>query len=208
MWVPALRRSVKQRCTASGTRFSHFINPALIIPPGLGGIMLQLQSAFGVFALLGVAWAFGENRRAVSLRQAAIGLAVTFLTAVALTKLPFVAHAFGAINDAVGTDFRRLARRHLVRVRLSRRRHAAVRPEGAGRGFHPGVSGAAGRAGHERADHAVVLLENPAAGGARHGPGCWSARSASAARSGCPPPPTSFSAWWKRRCSSGPIWRN
>ena len=43
-----------------------------------------------------------ENRRAVSLRQAAIGLAVTFLTAVALTKLPIVAHAFGVINDAVG----------------------------------------------------------------------------------------------------------
>jgi CNT family concentrative nucleoside transporter len=65
--------------------------------------MLQLQSAFGVFALLAIAWALGENRRAVSLRQVAIGLAVTFLTAVALTKLPLVAHAFGAINDAVGT---------------------------------------------------------------------------------------------------------
>ena len=64
--------------------------------------MLQLQSAFGVFALLAIAWAFGENRRAVSLRQAAIGLAVTLLTAVVLIKLPIVAHAFGAINDAVG----------------------------------------------------------------------------------------------------------
>jgi concentrative nucleoside transporter, CNT family len=64
--------------------------------------MLQLQSAFGVFALLTVAWAFGENRRAVSFRQAAIGLGVTVLTAVALIKLPPVAHAFGAINDAVG----------------------------------------------------------------------------------------------------------
>src|SRR5437879_10221597 len=66
------------------------------------GQMLQLQSAFGVFALLAIAWAVGENRRAVSLRQAAIGLAVTLLTAVALIKLPFVAHAFGVINDAVG----------------------------------------------------------------------------------------------------------
>jgi len=64
--------------------------------------MLQLQSAFGVFALLAIAWAFGESRRAVSVRQAAIGLAVTLLTAVALIKLPFVAHGFGVINDAVG----------------------------------------------------------------------------------------------------------
>jgi len=42
------------------------------------------------------------NRRAVSLRQAAVGLFVTILTALALIKLPLVAHAFGVINDAVG----------------------------------------------------------------------------------------------------------
>src|SRR5256714_11918050 len=64
--------------------------------------MLQLQSAFGIFALLAIAWGFGENRRAVSIRQAAVGLAVTLITAIVLIKLPLVAHAFGAINDAVG----------------------------------------------------------------------------------------------------------
>src|SRR6516164_8448210 len=68
----------------------------------IGGIMLQLQSAFGIFALLAIAWALGENRRKVSIRQAAIGLAVTLATAVVLIKLPIVARAFGAINDAVG----------------------------------------------------------------------------------------------------------
>jgi CNT family concentrative nucleoside transporter len=67
-----------------------------------GVIMLQLQSALGIFALLAIAWGFGEHRGAVSIRQAAIGLAVTFATAVILIKLPLVAHAFGAINDAVG----------------------------------------------------------------------------------------------------------
>ncbi len=65
--------------------------------------MLQLQSAFGVLALLAIAWALGENRRAVSLRQTAIGLAVTLVTALVLIKLPLVARAFGAINDAVNT---------------------------------------------------------------------------------------------------------
>jgi len=64
--------------------------------------MLQLQSAFGILALLAIAWACGENRRAISLRQAAVGLAVTLVTAVVLLKLPVVARAFGAINDAVG----------------------------------------------------------------------------------------------------------
>src|ERR1700709_2780150 len=64
--------------------------------------MQQLQSAFGVLALLAIAWAISENRRAVSLKQAATGLALTFLTALALITLPFVAHAFSIINDAVG----------------------------------------------------------------------------------------------------------
>jgi len=64
--------------------------------------MLQLQSALGIFALLGFAWLISEDRRAVSWRQAAIGLAVTFATAVILLKVPGVATAFAAINDAVG----------------------------------------------------------------------------------------------------------
>jgi CNT family concentrative nucleoside transporter len=65
--------------------------------------MLQLQSAFGVLALLAIAWALSESRRAVSLRQIAVGLAVTVITALVLLKLPPVAKAFGAINDAVNT---------------------------------------------------------------------------------------------------------
>jgi CNT family concentrative nucleoside transporter len=64
--------------------------------------MLQIQSAFGVFALLALAWVLAEDRHAVSVRQAAIGLVVTLLTAIVLIKLPAVARAFGAINDAVG----------------------------------------------------------------------------------------------------------
>ena len=64
--------------------------------------MLRLQSALGIFALLLIALALAENRRAVSPRQAAIGLVATLVTAIVLLKLPAVAHAFGAINDAVG----------------------------------------------------------------------------------------------------------
>src|ERR1700729_2858291 len=64
--------------------------------------MQQLQSGFGVCALLAIAWASSENRRAVSLKQAAIGLALPSPSALALIKLPFVARAFSVINDAVG----------------------------------------------------------------------------------------------------------
>ena len=63
--------------------------------------MLQLQSAFGVLALLAIAWSLSENHRAVSLRQMAVGLAVTVVTALVLLKLPPVARAFGAINDVL-----------------------------------------------------------------------------------------------------------
>ena len=64
--------------------------------------MLQVQSGFGIIALMMLAWALGENRRAVSLRQVAVGLLVTLATGAVLLKLPAVAQAFGAINDAVG----------------------------------------------------------------------------------------------------------
>ncbi|WP_322516675.1 nucleoside transporter C-terminal domain-containing protein [Rhodopseudomonas palustris] len=64
--------------------------------------MLQLQSAVGIFALLMLAWACGEHRDRVSLRQIVIGLAVTIGTAALMLKLPGAAHAFGAINEAVG----------------------------------------------------------------------------------------------------------
>jgi concentrative nucleoside transporter, CNT family len=60
--------------------------------------MLRLQSALGIFALLLIALVLSENRRAASLRQAAIGLVATFVTAIVLLKVPVVARAFGAIN--------------------------------------------------------------------------------------------------------------
>jgi CNT family concentrative nucleoside transporter len=63
--------------------------------------MQNLQSAFGVFALLALAWVVSENRRVVSLRQAAIGLGVTFAAALLLLKVPPVTAAFAAINRAV-----------------------------------------------------------------------------------------------------------
>ena len=144
-------------------------SPAAIIAAGSLEIMLQLQSALGVLALLALAWALGENRRAVSWRQAGHR---------AWRHDP---HGAGADQIAAGGegvrrhqrcrqhDRGRLPRRHLLRVRLSRRRRAALRSQSARRGFHPGVSGAADHPGHERADDAVVLLARLAADRARHG---------------------------------------
>ena len=53
-------------------------------------------------ALLAFAWIISEHRHGVAWRSAAAGLLLTFVTALILLKLPGVARAFGAINDAVG----------------------------------------------------------------------------------------------------------
>jgi CNT family concentrative nucleoside transporter len=63
--------------------------------------MLHLQSLLGIFVLLGLAWLISEHRAAVAWRQAAIGLVLTFVTALVLLKLPGAARAFAAVNDAV-----------------------------------------------------------------------------------------------------------
>ncbi|MDQ8731738.1 nucleoside transporter C-terminal domain-containing protein [Bradyrhizobium sp. LHD-71] len=64
--------------------------------------MLQLQSAFGILALIMIAFALSERRGAVSWTQVAAGLAVTLVTAVVLLKIPYAAKAFAVVNDAVG----------------------------------------------------------------------------------------------------------
>jgi CNT family concentrative nucleoside transporter len=64
--------------------------------------MQQLQSALGIVALLAFAFLISEDHRAVSWRQAAIGLIVTFVTALVLLKIPGIGLAFAAINDGVG----------------------------------------------------------------------------------------------------------
>ena len=63
--------------------------------------MQNLQSAFGIFALLALAWIVSEDRRGVAWPQAAVALLVTFATAVILLKVPGVTRAFAAINAAV-----------------------------------------------------------------------------------------------------------
>jgi concentrative nucleoside transporter, CNT family len=65
--------------------------------------MQNLQSALGVFAIIAFAWLISEDRRAVSWRQAGIGLAVTVVLAVLLLKAPQVRLAFVWIEYAVET---------------------------------------------------------------------------------------------------------
>ena len=88
------------------------------------------------------------------------------------------AHGPAAENPGVASSFRhrqwrgrcdrgRDPRRHLLRVRLCRRRHPALRSEIPRLRIHPGLPGAAAGAGHERAHHAPVLLAHPAADRAR-----------------------------------------
>jgi concentrative nucleoside transporter, CNT family len=63
--------------------------------------MPNLQSALGVVAIIALAWAISENRRAVPWRQVFIGLFVTVALAVLMLKVPQTQVAFNAINRAV-----------------------------------------------------------------------------------------------------------
>jgi CNT family concentrative nucleoside transporter len=63
--------------------------------------MQSLQSLLGVIALLGFAWLISEDRRAVTWKRVAIGLAVTFALGALFLKVPPVTAAFGAANRMV-----------------------------------------------------------------------------------------------------------
>jgi CNT family concentrative nucleoside transporter len=65
--------------------------------------MQNLQSAFGVVAIIALAFTISEHRRAVPWRPVVIGLALTFALAVLMLKVPQVELAFGWINRAVGS---------------------------------------------------------------------------------------------------------
>src|SRR3972149_4833779 len=64
--------------------------------------METLQSALGIVALLLMAWACSENRRAVSLRQVPMGLGLTFLLAALLLKGPPGRGGFAAAHPGGG----------------------------------------------------------------------------------------------------------
>jgi concentrative nucleoside transporter, CNT family len=63
--------------------------------------MLNLQSATGVLALVALAWALSEDRRAVAWRRVLAGLTVTFALAFVCLKVPQVKAAFAAANGVV-----------------------------------------------------------------------------------------------------------
>ena len=64
--------------------------------------MQNLQSALGVAAIIAIAWSISENRRAVPWRVVITGLAITFVLALLMLKVPQTQAAFDAINRAVG----------------------------------------------------------------------------------------------------------
>jgi CNT family concentrative nucleoside transporter len=63
--------------------------------------MQTIQSVFGIFALLALTFAISENHRAVSFRQAAIGLGLTVAVAVALLKIPQIKIGFAVVANGV-----------------------------------------------------------------------------------------------------------
>jgi CNT family concentrative nucleoside transporter len=67
----------------------------------MDGHMQTIQSIVGIVGLLALTFAISENRRAVSFRQAAVGLGLTVVLAALFLKIPQLKVAFAAIGDAV-----------------------------------------------------------------------------------------------------------
>jgi concentrative nucleoside transporter, CNT family len=63
--------------------------------------MQSFQSAVGVLVLLALAFAMSENRRAVTFRQVASGVALTFVLALLFLKVPQFKAGFAVVGDAV-----------------------------------------------------------------------------------------------------------
>ena len=59
------------------------------------------QSAFGLVAILVIAWSMSERRRSVPWRTVLAGLALQIAMAIALLKLPVFKRAFLGLNDAM-----------------------------------------------------------------------------------------------------------
>lgn len=63
--------------------------------------MERLQAAFGLLALLAIAAALSENRRAVDWRQTGIAFAASVAAALLFLKVPFAAQTLGLLNVPV-----------------------------------------------------------------------------------------------------------
>ncbi len=63
--------------------------------------MLAIQSAFGLLALLALAWAISENRRAVPWRIVISGVILMIVMAALLLKVPLFKQFFFSLNDGL-----------------------------------------------------------------------------------------------------------
>jgi CNT family concentrative nucleoside transporter len=64
-------------------------------------LALHLQSLAGIVAIIALAWILSENRRAFPVRTVASGLALQFVLALTLLKIPAARNALFALNGVV-----------------------------------------------------------------------------------------------------------
>lgn len=62
---------------------------------------MQLQGVIGIFGLLFIAWLFGENRRAVSVKGTLVGVGLQLVIAIVFFKVPVFREVFLMMNVVV-----------------------------------------------------------------------------------------------------------
>ena len=63
--------------------------------------MQTMQSVFGLFSFVAIAWILSENRKAVRWKVAVIGVALQVSMAALILKVPFIRSSFSLLNSAV-----------------------------------------------------------------------------------------------------------
>ncbi len=157
--------------------------------------MQTIQSIVGIFGLLAITFAISEDRRAVSIRQAAVGLGLTVVLAALFLKIPQLKVVFAAIGDAVNA------------IAAARRAGTSFVFGYLGGGplpFELKIPGNEFVLALQVLPIVLVMSVLTTLGF------CWgilrsNARLRLAVRLGCRPLPTFSSAWSRRRCSSDRI---
>ncbi|OGS10966.1 MAG: Na+ dependent nucleoside transporter domain-containing protein [Elusimicrobia bacterium RIFOXYA2_FULL_58_8] len=63
--------------------------------------MEKIIGFFGVFVMLGIAWAFSKNRKAINYKTVAAGIAIQVTFAILVLKLPWGRYFFQFMNDVI-----------------------------------------------------------------------------------------------------------
>ena len=90
--------TVSSLIISDDTHLHHFIYEPTEVTTFAFGITNILRGLFGMFVLIGIAWIFSDNRRAIPWKVVGIGLAIQVLLAFGILQVPAIQYFFELIG--------------------------------------------------------------------------------------------------------------